>query len=74
MKWRRFGREIFRIFEMHPLMMNTIAGGVLYAAGEATTQMTSTNKSHAFTREDCKKILQIGALGSIENGLMMSAW
>jgi hypothetical protein len=72
MKWRRFGREIFRIFEAYPLAMNTIAGGVLYAAGEAT--VTASNKSEKFQREDFEKILQIGALGAVENGFMMSAW
>lgn len=73
MKWRRFGREIFWLYEQYPLTMNTLSGGVLYAAGEATSQLYIT-KREKFTNEGYKQILQIGCLGAFENGFMMSTW
>lgn len=55
---------------------NTIVGGVVYAASEITVQ-SQTNKDRPgrwVDKIDFKRVLHLGTLGGIENGMFMTAW
>jgi hypothetical protein len=72
-RFRTFGRQIFRLYEDHPLVMNTIAGGGVYVAGEVSSQL-QTKDLKKFTISDCEQVLEIGVLGAVENGVAMLTW
>lgn len=71
--FRSFGRQIFIMYETYPLIMNTIAGGIVYIAGEITSQLQNKNINN-FSQENWNQIMQIGLLGAGENGLAMLTW
>ncbi len=77
-KFRVFGRHIFNLYETYPLLMNSFAGGVVYMAGEITSQLQHQEiggKGFSdLTNDNWYKIQQIGGLGAIENGLGMLTW
>jgi len=102
--FKGFGRTIFMLYEKRPLLMNSLAGGTVYALSEFVVQVgtappppppppsssaaaTTTNydMERAASQEaasiwttlqacDMKKVAQIGALGSVENGGFMLLW
>jgi hypothetical protein len=72
-QWKRFGTEVFRLYETHPLIMNTIGGGILYAAGETATQVR-LKANGKFSVSNWEQVFHVGILGAAENGFMMSAW
>ena len=73
--FRSFSRQVFAYYDKYPLMMNTIAGGTVYVAGELVVQSHSSSSSTLTNNKiDWKKVGEIGTLGSIENGLFMTAW
>jgi hypothetical protein len=53
--------------------MNSIVGGSVYIAGEYTVQ-TQSKDVRFFDMANWKKLAQVGALGSIENGFVMLKW
>jgi hypothetical protein len=53
--------------------MNSIVGGSVYVAGEYTVQ-TKSKDVRFFNEDNWKKLAQIGALGSVENGVIMLKW
>ena len=68
---KTFGRRIFG----NQLLSNTIVGGLIYAAGEATAQnYKNLSNPEVLNRFDTSRIAEIGMLGSLENGLFMTAW
>jgi len=69
----RFGRQIFKLYEARPLLMNSIIGGTVYVAGEYTVQ-TQQKDVRFFNVENWLKLGQLGALGAAENGLVMMNW
>ncbi len=69
----RFGRQIFKLYETRPLVMNSVVGGVVYVAGEYSVQ-TQTKDVRFFDTENWSKLGQLGALGATENGLVMMKW
>ena len=69
----RFGRQIFKLYESRPLLMNSIIGGTVYVAGEYTVQ-TQQKDVRFFNVENWLKLGQLGALGAAENGLVMMNW
>lgn len=69
----KFGRQIFKLYETRPLLMNSIVGGSVYVAGEYTVQ-TQSKDARFFTWENYSKLGQLGALGAAENGLVMMKW
>lgn len=72
-QFRNFGRQIFRMYEAYPLLMNTIAGGVVYMAGEITSQLQHRPFKY-FKQEHWNQIMQITLLGAGENGIAMLTW
>ena len=71
--FRRFGRQIFGLYEKHPIKMNSIVGSVVYIAGELTVQ-TKTKDIRFLKLADFRKVAEIGTLGAVENGLLMLKW
>ena len=71
--FRRFGRQIFGLYEKHPIVMNSIVGSTVYVAGELTIQ-TKSKDVRFLKASDVKKIAEIGTLGAVENGLLMLKW
>ena len=71
--FRQFGRRIFSLYDSHPLMMNSITGGVVYVMGETITQYNSPSYKDKCVI-DWSLVCQIGLLGSAENGILMSMW
>lgn len=69
----RFGRQIFHLYEKRPFLMNSVVGGAVYIAGEYTIQ-TKTKDVRFFDDDNWKKLAQLGALGSAENGIIMLKW
>lgn len=69
----RFGRQIFHLYETHPIVMNSIVGGTVYVAGEYTVQ-TQSKDVRFFKDDNWKKLANIGALGAVENGVVMLTW
>lgn len=72
--FKNFGRQIFIMYETYPLIMNTIAGGTVYIAGEITSQLQDKENINKLKQENWNQIMQIGLLGAGENGLAMLAW
>jgi hypothetical protein len=72
-RFRSFGRQIFRLYEDHPLVMNTVAGGVVYVAGEVSSQ-AQTKDLKNFTRGNWEQVFHLGLLGAGENGIAMLTW
>jgi hypothetical protein len=71
-KLRDFGRKIFGLYDKYPLLMNCVAGGSVYVTSEVIVQLQSQFESKQSV--DWKRVGQIGLLGSMENGIFMSAW
>jgi hypothetical protein len=72
---RAFGRHIFKLYEERPLLMNSIAGGSVYITSEVIVQLQMRPKNKTISDSiDTKKVLEIGTLGMIENGVLMLAW
>lgn len=70
-----FGRQMFDLYDRHPLLCNTIAGSAVYSAGELIVQHQRSSVAPApATPLDYKRIGQIGALGGVENGVFMLLW
>ncbi len=66
-----FGRRLFG----NQFLSNSIVGGLIYAAGEATAENYKNFSNPDFSeRFDTSRIAEIGMLGSLENGLFMTAW
>ena len=65
--FRKFGRQIFAYYDKYPLLMNSIAGGTVYVAGELVVQIHSPSENGKVNL-DWKKVGEIGTLGAIENG------
>ena len=70
-KLRNFGRTIFSYYEKYPLLMNSLAGGTVYAGGEVIVQWQNNQE---FSIASLKRVTEIGALGTAENGMFMLAW
>jgi hypothetical protein len=68
---RKLGPQILVVYEKYPIMMNSIVGGTVYFAGEFAVQVTSPEGMHGVSMKRCT---EIGALGSIENGIFMCTW
>jgi len=75
-QFRNFGRLIFSYYEKYPLIMNSAAGGTVYVAGELIVQLQNSKESNWKSLQSLqwKRIGEIGALGSVENGMFMLAW
>lgn len=83
MVWRFF-RPIFLLYEKHPLISNTIAGGFVFGAGEIAAQwFTNNDKFLSVTTLDTNfsnlnfnwnRARDLSLVGSIENGGMMLCW
>ena len=83
-----FGREIFHLYEKHPLLCNSIAGGTVYFASELVVQVQTQNQAEpsttprfswqdpfrSFRNVDWIRVLKIAALGTVENGFFMLQW
>ena len=82
-----FGREIFHLYEKHPLLCNSIAGGTVFFASELVVQIQTQHQAnpsiprlnwsdpfHSFRKVDWIRVLKIAALGTVENGLFMLQW
>ena len=52
-------------------MMNSVAGGTVYAGGEIIVQLQN---NHSLNVASLKKVFEIGTLGAAENGIFMLAW
>lgn len=70
-KLKNFGRTIFAYYEKYPLLMNSLAGGTVYAGGEVIVQWQN---NQSLNLASVKRIVEIGALGAAENGMFMLAW
>ena len=70
---RNFGRTIFTLYDRHPLLMNSAAGATVYTLGEIVVEIQQS-ESLSISALDLKRVSQIGALGSVENGLLMLLW
>ena len=75
-RFKTFGRKIFSAYDKYPLLANTIIGGVVYATSEAIVQYQSNRdpKLSLMEKVNLKKVSEIGALGSVENGILMTTW
>jgi hypothetical protein len=75
-KFRKFGRQIFNLYESRPLLMNSIAGAVVYVGGELTVQVqeSPTTSKVDVKNFDWSRIAKIGTLGAAENGYVMLTW
>ena len=70
----KFGRQIFSLYERKPVLMNSIVGDSgVYVAGEYSV-MVQNKDVRFFDESNWKKLFEIGALGSAENGLIMMKW
>ena len=83
-----FGREIFHLYEKHPLLCNSIAGGTVFFASELVVQIQTQNQAESssiprftwqdpfrsFRNVDWTRVLKIAALGTVENGFFMLQW
>jgi hypothetical protein len=56
--------------------MNSVVGGLVYAASEVTVQYKNSNEDtvNILEKFDCKRVTKIGVLGSLENGVLMTGW
>lgn len=70
---RNFGRTIFNLYDRHPLLMNSAAGATVYTLGEIVVEIQQS-ETVSLKSLDWKRVSQIGALGSVENGLLMLLW
>ena len=70
-KFKHYGRIIYSFYEKYPLMMNSVAGGTVYAGGEIIVQVQN---NHSLNVASLKKVFEIGTLGAAENGIFMLAW
>lgn len=72
---RGFGRYMFSLYEKRPLLMNSCAGGTVYITSEIIVQVQNKPKDKTiFESIDKTKVSEIGALGVLENGILMSWW
>ena len=101
MVFSRFGRQIFKLYETRPLLMNSVVGGTVYFAGEITVQLINASdmasikdrtmkdaisekmtsgveslkaKFSILKSLDLKVAGELGALGAVENGIVMLSW
>lgn len=56
------------------MAMNSVVGGVVYAGGEMAVQQLARDQSGGSIQYDLHKIRELGALGTIENGIVMLTW
>jgi len=72
---KNFGRTIFNLYERRPLLMNSFAGGIVYVSSEVIVQVQQKpiNKT-AVDAIDIPKVVEIGTLGVLENGVFMLTW
>jgi len=73
-RFREFGRKIFSMFDSHPTLMNSIVGGLVYASSEAVVQYKTSKEPRLIEKFDKTGIIELGALGSLENGFLMTTW
>jgi Ca2+-binding EF-hand superfamily protein len=74
-KVRGFGRRIYDLYDKHPLLMNSFSGGLVYSMGEIIAQdLVKKNKGKGKENLDMVKVGEIGILGVLENGVLMSGW
>ena len=78
---RGAGTRVFRAFESYPMTMNSILGSAVYVAGELIIQVKSSYPAHknnlylALSKGiNWKRVMQLGALGALENGVLMPIW
>ena len=75
-----FGREIFHLYEKHPLMCNSIAGGTVFFASELVVQVQTQHQAdpttprfswnepfRSFRNVDWMRVMKIAALGTAED-------
>ena len=75
-----FGREIFHLYEKHPLMCNSIAGGTVFFASELVVQVQTQHQAdpttprfswnepfRSFRNVDWMRVMKIAALGTTGN-------
>jgi hypothetical protein len=85
--FRSFGRQIFQLYERYPLLCNSVAGGTVYFASETVVQVQALRDEAPSSSSgakpswwaclkvvDWKRVTEIGALGSMENGIVMLTW
>jgi len=74
MAQREFGRRVFKQYGEY--LSNTIVGGLIYSASEIVVQMHKSKKETGdmFAKFDAVKVTELGVLGSLENGVFMTAW
>ena len=75
-RFKAFGRRIFSYYDSYPMTANTIVGGSVYAISETVSQVQNNKdqKTPFLDKINARRIAEIGILGSIENGIFMSAW
>ena len=55
--------KIFKMYDTHPLLMNSATGCFVYVGGEVVSQSDCKERSINWT-----KVSEIGILGTLENG------
>jgi len=70
-RFRRFGQGIFRVYEDHQMKCNMFIGASMFMLGEIIA--TKDDKT-SFQDLNWTKIRQLGALGVVENGIVMTVW
>ena len=73
-RFRNFGRTIFSYYDKYPLLMNSCAGGAVYSGGEFIVQMQQCKEPITTSSLEYKRLAEVAALGSAENGIVMLTW
>jgi len=75
-QFKSFGRRIFTMYDTYPLLANSIVGGSVYGLSETIIQYNNSKEREGSLREkiDLRRVRDIGLLGSLENGVLMTTW